>query len=204
MCRQVMGRPATRAASCLAADSGRTASGRVRLASARSCVPLGMRSITTGVSHLRSRSFIGPPIAYNSVGCSWLRRRIRDALHLLACPGWPALIRRPEVPCTPEKGSNRPCTSSLARIGDTAQSVRASDTSNCRYQHAPAPWQTSKGKKRTPLVLLVGTPKFPLDYLVHRVKPNPADWPRHPSYNTRACFCFRSDHLTCRTSKCGM
>ena len=153
MRRQGMGRPATRAASCLEADSGRTASCRVRLASARSCVPLGMRSITTGVSQLRSRSFIGPPIAYNSVGCSWLRRRIRDALHLLACPGWPTLIRGPEVPCTPEKGSNRPCTSSLARISDTAQSVRASDTSSCRYQHPPAPWQTSSGKKRTPLVL---------------------------------------------------
>ena len=31
--------------------------------SARSCVPLRVRSITTGVSHLRSRSFIGPPSA---------------------------------------------------------------------------------------------------------------------------------------------
>ena len=29
-------------------------------------------------------------------------------------------------------------TSSLARIGDTAQSVRASDTNDCRYQHPPA------------------------------------------------------------------
>ena len=72
------------------------------------------------------------------MGCWWLRRRIRDALHLFSCPRWPTLIRRPEVPCTPEKGSDRPCTSSLARIGDTAQSVRASDTSDCRYQHPPA------------------------------------------------------------------
>ena len=70
--------------------------------------------------------------------CWRLRRRIRDALHLFSCPRWPTLIRRPEVPCTPEKGSDRPCTSSLARIGDTAQSVRASDTSDCRYQHPPA------------------------------------------------------------------
>ena len=37
-----------------------------------------------------------------------------------------------------KKGSNRPSTASLARIGDTAQSVRASDTSNCRYQHPRA------------------------------------------------------------------
>ena len=36
------------------------------------------------------------------------------------------------------KGANRPCTSCLARISDTAQSVRASDTSDCRYQHPPA------------------------------------------------------------------
>jgi hypothetical protein len=151
MRRKGMGRPATRAASCLEADSGCTASGRVRLASARSCVPLRMRSITTGVSQLRSRSFIGPPSADASARCVRLQRRIRDALHLLACPGWPSLIRRPEAPCTPEKGPNRPCTSCLARIGDTAQSVRASDTNNCRYQHPPAPWQTSSGKKRTPL-----------------------------------------------------
>ncbi len=54
MCRRGMGRPATRAASCFEADSGRTASGRVRLASARSCAPLRMRSITIGVSQLRS------------------------------------------------------------------------------------------------------------------------------------------------------
>ena len=121
------------------------------VASARSCVPLRMRAITTGISQLYSRSFLGPPSADASVGCSWLRRRIRDALHFLACPGWPSLIRRPEAPCTPEKGPNRPCTSSLARISDTAQSVRASGTSNCRYQHPPAPWQTSSGKKRTPL-----------------------------------------------------
>ncbi len=152
MRRQGMGRPATRAASCLEADSGCTASGRVRLASARSCVPLRMRSITTGVSQLRSRSFIGPPSADASVGCSWLRRRIRDALHFLACPGWPSLIRRPEAPCTPEKGQID-LAHQLARISDTAQSVRASGTSNCRYQHPPAPWQTSSGKKRTPLVL---------------------------------------------------
>ena len=39
-----------------------------------------------------------------------------------------------------KKGSNRPSTASLARISDTAQSVRAPDTSNCRYRHPPAPW----------------------------------------------------------------
>ena len=53
--------------------------------SARSCVPLRMRSIITGVSHLRSRSFIGPPSADACARCWHLRRRIRGALHLLAC-----------------------------------------------------------------------------------------------------------------------
>ncbi len=56
------------------------------LASARSCMPLRMRSITTGVSHLQSRSFLGPPSAYGSVRCRWLRRWIRGALHFFACP----------------------------------------------------------------------------------------------------------------------
>ena len=56
------------------------------LASARSCVPLRVRSITTGVSHLWSRSFLGPQSADASTRCWRLRRRIRDARLLLACP----------------------------------------------------------------------------------------------------------------------
>jgi len=124
------------------------------VASARTCVPLRMRSITTGVSHLRSRSFIGPPSADASARCWWLRRRIRGALHLFACLSSLAdSDPKARSALHTRKGSNRPCTSSLARISDTGQSVRASDTSNCRYQHPPAPWQTSSGKKRTPLVL---------------------------------------------------
>ena len=55
------------------------------LASDRSCVPLRMRSITTGISHLRSRSFLAPPSAYDSARCMRLRRRIRDAPHLFVC-----------------------------------------------------------------------------------------------------------------------
>jgi hypothetical protein len=54
------------------------------------------------------------------------------------------------------KGSNRPYTSSLARIGDTAQSVRASDTSDCRYQHPPAmaaKWRGYSGLKTPAKVL---------------------------------------------------
>jgi hypothetical protein len=56
------------------------------VASARSCAPLRMRSITTEVCHLRSRSFIGPPSSDASARCWRLRRRIRDALLLFACP----------------------------------------------------------------------------------------------------------------------
>jgi hypothetical protein len=115
-------------------------------------------------SHLRSRSFIGPPSAYDSVRCWWHRRRVRDALHLFACPCWPTLIRRPEVPCASEKAvkSTKSFTSKNRPneiIGGTAQSVRASDTSDCRCQHPPAPWQISN---RTPPGTLVGTPRPPV------------------------------------------
>jgi hypothetical protein len=49
------------------------------VASARSCVPLRMRAITTGISQLDSRSLLRPPSADASVGCWPLRRRIRSA-----------------------------------------------------------------------------------------------------------------------------
>jgi hypothetical protein len=51
------------------------------VASARSRVPLRMRAITTGISHLQCRSFLGPPSASDSARCVRLRRRIHDALH---------------------------------------------------------------------------------------------------------------------------
>ena len=113
--------PATRAASCSAADCGRTASAR------SGCIGSIMRapssaSYTTGISHLYSRSF-GPPSADASVGCWRLRRRIRDALHLFSCPRWPTLIRRPEVPCTPEKGSNRPSSHHASPESATLRSL---------------------------------------------------------------------------------
>ena len=47
------------------------------VSSARSGVPLRVRSITTGIGHLRSRSFIGPQSTYDSARCVRLRRRIR-------------------------------------------------------------------------------------------------------------------------------
>ena len=140
MCGLGMGWPATRAASCLAADSGRTASGRVRLASARSCVPLRMRSITTGVSHLE-------PILHRAT------KRIRFCEMLAGAttdPRRAALVRVPLLADSDPKarsalrirkaGKSTQFTSlaSLGRIGDTAQSVRASDARNCRYQQSPA------------------------------------------------------------------
>ena len=121
---------------------------RIRTASASSDshrldhVPLRSCAVEPpGVSHLHHSSFIGAPSAYASARCRRLPRRIRDALHFIACPRWPTPIRRPGVPCASEKGVNRPaCTSSLARISNTAQSVRDPDASNCRSQQPPAPW----------------------------------------------------------------
>ena len=86
-------------------DSGRTASGKVRLRR-RDHVPLHMRSIAHRNRHPRSRSFIEPPSAYASASCWRLPRRIGDVLLLLACPRWPTLIRRLEVPCTCKKRAN--------------------------------------------------------------------------------------------------
>jgi len=125
------------------------------LASARSCVPLRVRSITTGVSHLyRADPSSGPraPMLVRDAGGCDDGSATRCTCSLaLAGQLWSEGQKCPVHPNL--KGSNRPYTSSLARIGDTAQSVRASDTNYCRYQHPPAPWQTSKGKERTPLVL---------------------------------------------------
>ena len=123
------------------------------VASARSCVPL-----RASYHHRNQPSLepILPRATKRGCYCGMLVAASTDprrAALARMTSLWPTLIRRPEVPCASEKGSDRPCTSSLARIGDTAQSVRASDTSNCRYQHPPAPWQTSSGKKRTPIVL---------------------------------------------------
>jgi hypothetical protein len=145
--------PATRAASCSAADCGRTASAR------SGCIGSIMRAPSNASYHHRNQPSLEPILpraTKRGCYCGMLVAATTDprrAALARMTSLWPTLIRRPEVPCTSEKGSDRPRTSSLARIGDTAQSVRASDTSNCRYQHPPAPWQTSSGKKRTPLVL---------------------------------------------------
>jgi hypothetical protein len=145
--------PATRAASCSAAHCGRTAS------TGSGCIGSNMHAPSCAIDHHRNRPALEPILpraTERGCFCGMLVAATTDprrAALVRMTSLWPTLIRRPEAPCTPEKGSNRPCTLSLARISDTAQSVRESDTSNCRYQHPPAPWQTSKGKKRTPLVL---------------------------------------------------
>ena len=58
--------------------------------SSRSTVPLCVRSITTGVSHLYrvdpSSGHQAPVLTGAFARCWRLRRRIRDALHLVACP----------------------------------------------------------------------------------------------------------------------
>jgi len=79
------------------------------LASARSCVPLRVRSITTGVSHLYradpSSGHQAPMLLCNAGGCddgSAARRTCS-----CACPRWPTLIRRPGVPCASKRRANR-------------------------------------------------------------------------------------------------
>jgi hypothetical protein len=161
--------PATRAASCSAADCGRTASAR------SGCIGSIMRAPSNASYHHRNQPSLEPILpraTKRGCYCGMLVAATTDprrAALARMTSLWPTLIRRPEVPCTSEKGSDRPCTSSLARIGDTAQSVRASDTSSCRYQHPPAPWQTSSGKKEPPGTL-VGNPKFPLYPSVHSTR----------------------------------
>jgi hypothetical protein len=86
-------------------DSGRTASGKVGCVGAIMCPFICDRS-PTGIGHPRSRSFIEPPSAYASASCWRLPQRIGDVLLLLACPRWPTLIRRLEVPCTSKTREN--------------------------------------------------------------------------------------------------
>ena len=132
------GIPATRAASCSAADCGRTASAR--------SVSIGsiMRAPSSAIDHHRSEPSLEPilPRATKSrCFCGMLVAATTD-------PRRAALVLLPSLADSDPKarsalrirkaGKSTQFTSSLARIGDTAQSVRASDTSDCRYQHPPA------------------------------------------------------------------
>jgi hypothetical protein len=125
----------------LAADSEQLAG---RTASARSgCIGSIDRAPSSEIDHHRNRPSPGPILhrATECIGfCEVRAGATTDPQRAAARPSWPSQIRRQEVPCTPEKRSNRPCTSSLARVSDTTQSVRASDTSSCRYQQSPAQW----------------------------------------------------------------
>jgi hypothetical protein len=69
-----------------------------------------MPAITIGIRHLWSRSFVGPPSAYASARCGRAATTDprRAALRLIACPCWPTLIRRLEVPCASEKEGQTP------------------------------------------------------------------------------------------------
>ena len=100
---------------------------------ARSIVPLRMRSIThrskpspEPILHTATKR-IRFSDAGNGGGC--------DDVSATRCTCSSALLQAVSDPkarsALHKKGSNRPSTASLARIGDTAQSVRASDTSNC-------------------------------------------------------------------------
>ena len=159
--------PATLAASCSAADSGRTGSGCIgsimREPSSASSPPESAISRADPSSGHQARMLL-----WDAGGCddgSATRCTCSLALADQLCSEGQKCPVHPNL-----KGANRPCTSCLARISDTALSVRASDTSSCRYQHPPAPWQTSKGNE--PPWYSSRKPKVPPLYpSVHRENP---------------------------------
>ena len=130
--------PATHAASCSAADCGRTASaGSGRIGS-------NMRAPSHAIDHHRNRPAL-EPILHRATKrrcfCEMLVAATTDPRRAALARMTVLVVSDPKARSALHKrGSNRPCTSSLARISDTAQSVRAPDTSNCRYRHPPAPW----------------------------------------------------------------
>jgi hypothetical protein len=100
--------PATRAASCLEADSGRTASAR--------SVSIGsiMPAPSYAIDHHRSKPSPGadlssghqaPMLLRDAGGCD--DGSAARCTCSRACPRWPTLIRRRGVLCTSEKRANR-------------------------------------------------------------------------------------------------
>ena len=130
--------PATHAASCSAADCGRTAS------AGSGCIGSNMRAPSHAIDHHRNRPAL-EPILHRATKrrcfCEMLVAATTDPRRAALARMTLLVVSDPKArSALHKKGSNRPCTSSLARISDTVQSVRASDTSNCRYRHPPAPW----------------------------------------------------------------
>ena len=123
------------------------------VASARSCVTLSSASY-----HHRNQPSLEPILpraTKRGCFCGMLAAATTDPRRaaLVLLPSLADSDPKARSALHTRKGGKSTVHTCLARIGDTARSVRASDTSNCRYQHPPAPWQTSKGKERTPLVL---------------------------------------------------
>jgi hypothetical protein len=130
--------PATRAASCSAAGCGRKAS------TGSGCIGSITRAPSNASYHHRNQPALQPILpraTKRGCFCEMLVAATTDPRRAALARMTVLVVSDPKArSALHKKGSNRPCTSSLARISDTAQSVRASDTSNCRYRHPPAPW----------------------------------------------------------------
>ena len=132
--------PVTRAASCSAADSRRTAS------AGSGCIGSIMRAPSHAIDYHRSKPSLEPILpraTKRRCFCGMLAAATTDPRRAALARMTSLVLSDPKARSAlhTRKGvKSTQFTSSLARISDTAQSVRASDTSNCRYQHPPAPW----------------------------------------------------------------
>ena len=96
--------PAARAASCSAADCGRTAS------AGSGCISSIMRAPSSAIDHHRSKPSLEPILpraTRRGYFCGMLAAATTDprraALVRVPCPRWPTRIRRLGVPCASEK-----------------------------------------------------------------------------------------------------
>ncbi len=115
-------------------------------------VPFRMRSIPTGVSHL-SRADPSPShrahlLLRDAGGCD-----DGSATRCTCSHGLTGRLRSEGKKCPTHPKRGQVDRAHQACPNQRHCAVRASDISNCRYQHPPAPLQTSSRKKRTPLVL---------------------------------------------------
>ena len=117
--------PATRAASCSAADCGRTASAR------SGCIGSIMRAPSNASYHHRNQPSLEPILpraTKRGCYCGMLvaaTTDLRRAALARMTSLWPTLIRRPEVPCTSEKGSDRPCVHHAHQASPESATLRS-------------------------------------------------------------------------------
>jgi len=137
------------------------------LASARSCVPLRMRSITIRVSHLYradpSSGHQAPMLLWDAGGCD--DGSATRCTCLRACPRWPTLIRRLGVPCTPERGQIDRAhqaslkSATLRSLSERLTLVTAVTSTLLRHgrlreERIEPPWYSSRKPKLPPCILV--------------------------------------------------